>query len=75
MKKKGIVARCKLSFYKQNRLLTLFESGSTARGAAKIVHVNRMTAILFFRKLRLKLFEEPKEPQKKYAQEAAPSYK
>ena len=40
---------------KQRRLRDLFISGSTARAAARVVGINRMTGILFFRKLREKI--------------------
>ena len=52
---KNIVYRCKLPISKQRRLRDLFVSGSTARAAARVVGVNRMTGILFFRKLREKI--------------------
>ena len=56
MRLMSIVYRCKLSMYKQRRLLDLFVSGCTARAAACVVGVNRMTAILFFRKIRILIF-------------------
>lgn len=63
---KNIVYRCKLSIAKQKSLLLLFQTGSTARAAARNVGVNRMTAILFFRKLREKIAAERlAESQKK----------
>lgn len=46
------IKRCKLSTYKRKTLVKLFCSGATARGAARIVGVNRNTAALFFRKIR-----------------------
>lgn len=52
---KNIVYRCKLPISKQRRLRDLFISGSTARAAARVAGVNRMTGILFFRKLREKI--------------------
>ena len=53
----GVVKRCKLSINKQKHLLMLFEAGCTGRAAARLVCVNRMTALLFFRKLRRKIHE------------------
>lgn len=61
-----IVYRCKLPISKQRKLRDLFLAGSTARGAARVVGVNRMTGILFFRKLREKIAAERiAEAQKK----------
>ena len=51
-----LVYRCKLPLAKQRRLLDLFVSGSTARAAAAVVGVNRMSAQLFFRKIRHRIF-------------------
>ena len=65
-KSKNIVPYCKLSASKQRKLRDLFLAGSTARGAARVVGVNRMTGILFFRKLREKIAAERiAEAQKK----------
>lgn len=52
----NIVPYCRLPLSKQKRLLDLFLTGSTARAAARVVGVNRMTGILFFRKLRLQIW-------------------
>lgn len=66
IKSKQIVPYCKLSLSKQRKLRDLFLAGSTARGAARVVGVNRMTGILFFRKLREKIAAERiAEAQKK----------
>ena len=46
------ISRCKIPTYKRKTLVKLFTSGATARGAARIVGVNRNTAALFFRKIR-----------------------
>lgn len=61
----NIVYRCKLPLSKQRKLRDLFLSGSTARSAARVVGVNRMTGILFFRKLREKIAVERIAEQKK----------
>lgn len=61
----NIVYRCKLPLSKQRKLRDLFLSGSTARAAARVVGVNRMTGILFFRKLREKIAVERIAEQKK----------
>ena len=53
IKKSNLLKRCRLSKQKQSLLLSLFISGSTGRAAARIVGVNRNTAHLFFRKLRM----------------------
>ena len=44
--------RGRLSAEMQDELLKLFVAGTTARAAARLVGVNRHTAILFFLKLR-----------------------
>ncbi len=44
--------KSRLSRYKQERLIELFVAGATARTAARLVNVNRKTAILFFHRLR-----------------------
>ena len=61
----NIVYRCKLPLSKQRKLRDLFLSGCTARAAARVVGVNRMTGILFFRKLREKIAVERIAEQKK----------
>lgn len=44
--------RCKLSIYKQNKLLEMFVAGVTARTAAELTGVNRHSATLFYQKIR-----------------------
>lgn len=44
--------RCRLSGYKQNKLLEMFVAGVTARTASEWVGVNRHTATLFYQKIR-----------------------
>ena len=61
----NIVYRCKVTISKQRKLRDLFLAGSTARGAARIVGVNRMTGILFFRKLRKMISSERITEQEK----------
>jgi transposase len=46
------LTRCKISRYKQGRLLELFVAEVTARTAADLVGLNRRTATLFYHKLR-----------------------
>ncbi len=46
------VKYCKLSKYKQEKLLEFFTAGITARTAAELCNVHRNTAIRFFHKLR-----------------------
>lgn len=43
----------RLSWYKQERLIEYFVSGSTARMAASLVGVNRKTAAYYFPRLRM----------------------
>ena len=43
----------RLSGYKQNRLIELFVTGSTARTASSLVGVNKTTASYYFHRLRL----------------------
>ena len=47
-----LARKSRLSRYKQERLIELFVAGTTARTAARLVNVNRKTAILFFHRLR-----------------------
>lgn len=44
--------RCKLSRYKQSKLLEMFVGGVPARTAAGLVGVNRHSATLFYQKIR-----------------------
>ncbi len=44
--------KSRLSAYKQDRLIEHFVSGSTARTAAKLIHVNKTTAAYYFHRLR-----------------------
>jgi len=44
--------KSRLSWYKQERLIEHFVSGTTARGAAEIIGVNRKTAAYYFQRLR-----------------------
>lgn len=44
--------KSRLSTYKQDRLIEYFVSGSTARTAAKLIHVNKTTAAYYFHRLR-----------------------
>ena len=44
--------RCKLSGYKQSKLLEMFVGGVPARTAAELTGVNRHTATLFYQKIR-----------------------
>jgi len=44
--------RCKLSSYKQLKLLEMFVGGVPARTAAELTGVNRHTATLFYQKIR-----------------------
>lgn len=44
--------RCKLSNYKQSRLLEMFVAGATARTASELAAVNRHSATLFYHKIR-----------------------
>jgi transposase len=43
----GSMRKCRLSVYKQDRLIEHFESGSTARTAATLVGVNKSIAAYF----------------------------
>ena len=51
----------RLSQPKQQRLIELFISGSTARTAAALVDVNRNTAAYYFHRLRQLIFQAVKE--------------
>src|SRR5271168_3920060 len=44
--------RCRLSGYKQNKLLEMFVGGTPARTAAELAGINRHSATLFYQKLR-----------------------
>ena len=44
--------RCKLSIYKQSKLLELYVAGVTARTASELSGVNRHSATLFYQKIR-----------------------
>lgn len=44
--------RCKLSSYKQSKLLEMFVGGVPARTAAELTGINRHTATLFYQKIR-----------------------
>jgi transposase len=44
--------RCRISSYRQNKLLELFVGGVPARTAAELVGINRHSATLFYHKLR-----------------------
>lgn len=50
--------KSRLSWYKQARLIEHFVSGSTARCAAKIVHVNKSTAAFYFHRLHQIIYQE-----------------
>jgi transposase len=49
------VKHCKLSKYKQEKLLEFFVCGISARTAAEMANVHRNTAIRFFHKLRTEI--------------------
>ena len=49
--------KSRLSQHKQQRLIELFISGSTARTAAALVDVNRNTAAYYFHRLRQLIFQ------------------
>src|SRR5262245_58864639 len=44
--------RCRISVYKQSKLLEMFVGGVPARTAAELAGVNRHSATLFYQKLR-----------------------
>ena len=44
--------KSRLSWYKQNKLIEHFVSGTTARCAAELVGVNRNTAAYYYMRLR-----------------------
>ena len=48
----GSMRKCRLSKYKQGRLVEHFVAGTTARTAASLCGVNRKTAALYFLRLR-----------------------
>ena len=56
-----LARKSRLSRYKQERLIELFVAGATARTAARLVNVNRRTAILFFHRLREIIAYEPEK--------------
>lgn len=49
--------KSRLSWYKQQRLIELFVAGVTARTSASLVSVNIKTAISYFHRLRLLIYE------------------
>ena len=53
--------KSRLSQPKQQRLIELFISGSTARTAAALVDVNRNTTAYYFHRLRQLIFQVVKE--------------
>ncbi|MDX1751133.1 MAG: IS1595 family transposase, partial [Methylophaga sp.] len=50
--------KSRLSWYKQQRLIELFVAGVTARTAASLVRVNIKTAISYFQRLRVLIYEQ-----------------
>ena len=50
--------KSRLSWYKQQRLIELFVAGVTARTAASLVSVNVKTAISYFQRLRVLIYEQ-----------------
>lgn len=50
--------RCKLSSYKQSKLLEMFVGGVPARTAAELTGVNRHSATLFYQKIRGMIADE-----------------
>ncbi|RRN02608.1 IS1595 family transposase [Bibersteinia trehalosi] len=46
-----------LSQYKQHKLIELFVAGVTARTAAELVNVNKNTAVYYFHRLRLLIYQ------------------
>lgn len=50
--------KSRLSWYKQQRLIELFVAGVTARTAASLVSVNIKTAISYFQRLRVLIYEQ-----------------
>ncbi len=55
-----LVRKSRLSRYKQERLIELFVVGATARTAARLLNVNRKTAILFHSLLSPPLRDQPR---------------
>ncbi len=51
------VRHCKLSSYKQQRLLGHFVAGTPARTAADLVGINKNIASLYFHRLRLLIYQ------------------
>ncbi|HEZ4923802.1 TPA: transposase [Neisseria meningitidis] len=49
--------KSRLSRYKQNKLIELFVAGVTARTAAELVGVNKSTAVYYFHRLRLLIYQ------------------
>ncbi|MCW9732046.1 IS1595 family transposase [Avibacterium sp. 20-15] len=49
--------KSRLSQHKQNKLIELFVAGITARTAAELVNVNKMTAAYYFHRLRLLIYQ------------------
>ncbi len=49
--------KCRLSQYKQNKLIELFVAGVTARTAAELVGVNKNTAAYYMHRLRLFIYQ------------------
>jgi transposase len=47
------IKRCKISKYKQRKLLEFFVGETTARTASELVSVHRNSAILFYHKIRM----------------------
>lgn len=49
--------KSRLSQYKQTKLIELFVAGVTARTAAELVNVNKTTAVFYFHRLRLLIYQ------------------
>ncbi|HGG9981611.1 TPA: IS1595 family transposase, partial [Neisseria meningitidis] len=49
--------KSRLSRYKQNKLIELFVAGVTARTAAELVGINKNTAVYYFHRLRLLIYQ------------------
>ena len=49
--------KSRLSQHKQNKLIELFVAGVTARTASELVNVNKNTAVYYFHRLRLLIYQ------------------
>ena len=53
--------KSRLPWLKQTKIIGFFAAGSTARAAAALVAVNKTSAVYYFHRLRVLIYEQMKE--------------